>query len=128
MLSTVAWVLQALLAVAFLFHGILFTFGPEALVRPMREQGGWPPSVPTWFRVFIGVAELLAAVGLVLPGLFHVATFLTPLAALGLIVVLVGAAVYHARRGEMPMVPAVLVLALLSVVVLVVRWQVTPLS
>lgn len=128
MLSTVAWVLQALLAVTFLFHGILYTFGPEPLVRPMREQGGWPPGVPTWFRIFIGVAELLAAIGLVLPGLFHVATFLTPLAALGLVVVLVGAAVYHVRRSEMQVLPAVLVLLLLSVVVLVVRWQVTPLS
>ena len=128
MWNTVAWILQALLAVAFLLHGILYAIAPEPMVRAMRDQGAWPPSIPPAFRVFIGVAELVAAVGLVLPGLLHVGTFLTPLAAAGLIIVMVGAAVYHVRRNEMGVLPPVLVLLVLSVVVLVVRWQVSPLS
>ena len=128
MSNTVAWVLQALLALAFLFHGILYTFAPEPLVRSMREQGQWPPGIPTWFRVFIGVAELLAAVGLVLPGLFHVATFFTPLAAAGLVIVTIGAVVYHLRRQEGGAVPAPAVLLVLTAVVLFLRWQVAPLS
>jgi uncharacterized membrane protein YphA (DoxX/SURF4 family) len=126
--NTVAWILQAVLAVAFLFHGILYAFSPEPLVRSMREQGQWPPSIPGQFRVFIGVAELLAAVGLILPGLLHVLTFLTPLAAAGLVVVMVGAVVFHASRREMAAVVPVAVLLVLSAVVLLLRWQVAPLS
>jgi uncharacterized membrane protein YphA (DoxX/SURF4 family) len=128
MSNTVAWVLQALLAVAFLFHGILYVLSPEPLVRSMREQGQWPPSIPAPFRVFIGVAELLAAVGLILPGLLHVLTFLTPLAAAGLVVVMAGAVVFHARRGEGAAVVPVAVLLVLSAVVVFLRWQVAPLS
>jgi len=125
--NTVAWVLQAVLALVFLFHGIVYTFGPEPLVRSMREQGGWPPSIPSSFRVFIGVAELAAAVGLILPGLLHVATWLTPLAALGLVIVMVGAAVYHGRKNEVPLVVVAIVLLALVVITGYLRWQVVPL-
>jgi uncharacterized membrane protein YphA (DoxX/SURF4 family) len=126
--NIVAWVLQGLLAVAFLLHGILYVVSPEPMVRSMREQGGWPPPIPTWFRVFIGVAELLAAGGLVLPGLLHLFTFLTPLAAAGLVVVMISAAVFHLRRRELVAVPPVAVLLVLSAVVLILRWQVVALS
>jgi uncharacterized membrane protein YphA (DoxX/SURF4 family) len=126
--NIVAWVLQALLAVAFLLHGILYAISPEPMVRPMREQGGWPPSIPAWFRVFIGVAELLAAVGLVLPGLLHLLTFFTPLAAAGLVVVMIGALVFHSRRREVAMLPPVAVLLVLSAIVVFLRWQVATLS
>jgi len=126
--NTVAWVLQALLAVGFLLHGVLYAISPEPMVRSMREQGRWPPAIPAWFRVFIGVAEVLAAIGLVLPGLLHQLTFLTPLAAAGLVVVMIGAAVFHLRRREFVAVPPVAVLLVLAAVVLFLRWQVAPLS
>jgi uncharacterized membrane protein YphA (DoxX/SURF4 family) len=128
MWNVIAWVLQALLAVVFLLHGILYTFSPEPMVRSMREQGQWPPAIPSSFRVFIGVAELLAAVGLVLPGVLHLLTFLTPLAAAGLVVVMVGAAVFHLRRNETALVAPAVVLLVLSAVVVIVRWQVATLS
>src|SRR6266568_309464 len=115
-MNTVAWVLQALLALVFLLHGILYAISPEPMVRGMREQGGWPPPIPDAFRRFIGVAELLAAVGLIVPGLIHVATWLTPLATLGLGIVMVGAIVFHSRRNEIPAVAAVAVLLVLVVV------------
>jgi uncharacterized membrane protein YphA (DoxX/SURF4 family) len=126
--NIVAWVLQALLAVAFLLHGFLYAISPEPMVRSMREQGQWPPAIPAWFRVFIGVAELLAAVGLVLPGLLHLLTFLTPLAAAGLVVVTIGAVVFHLRRREVVAVPPVAVLLVLSAVVVFLRWQVVALN
>jgi uncharacterized membrane protein YphA (DoxX/SURF4 family) len=126
--SIVAWVLQVLLAVAFLFHGIWYAFSPGFLVRSLREQGKWPPPLPAWFRIFIGVAEILAAVGLVLPGLLHLLTFLTPLAAAGLVIVSISAAVFHWRRSEFGMVPPLLIMLVLAAVVLFVRWQVAPLT
>lgn len=127
MWNTIAWVLQAVLALAFLLHGILYTLGPEPMVRSMRDQGAWPPAIPAGFRVFIGVAELLAAIGLILPGLLGVFTFLTPLAGLGLVIVTLGASIYHLRRGEMSALPVVLVLLVLAAVVTILRWQVVPL-
>ncbi len=128
MWNIVAWVLQALLAVAFLFHGTLYAISPGPMVRSMREQGQWPPAIPAWFRVFIGVAELLAAVGLVLPGLVHLLTFFTPLAAAGLVVVTMSAVVFHLRRREVVAVPPVAILLVLSAVVVFLRWQVAALS
>src|SRR3981081_4555424 len=99
-MNVVAWVLQGLLALVYLLHGTLYAVSPEPLVRGMRDQGQWPPAIPDAFRRFIGIAEYAAAVGLVVPGLIHFATWLTPRAALGLAIVMVGAAVFHARRGE----------------------------
>src|SRR5260370_19739213 len=84
MWNTVTWILQGVLALVFLFHGIVYALGPEPLVRSMREQDKWPPAIRPWFRIFIGIAELLAGVGLILPALLHVFTFLTPVAAAGL--------------------------------------------
>jgi len=127
MWNTIAWILQGLLALVFLVHGILFAFGPEPLVRPMRKQGKWPLPIPTWFRIFIGVAELLAAVGLVLPGVLRVFTFLTPLAAAGLVIVMFSACIYHVRRREGAAVPVVGALLVLTVIVALLRWQVAAL-
>jgi uncharacterized membrane protein YphA (DoxX/SURF4 family) len=127
-MNVLAWVLQVVLALIFLFHGIVYTLAPEPLIRSMREQGGWPPSIPDWFRVFIGVAEILAAIGLVLPAATHVLPVLTPLAATGLVVVLAGAIVYHARRGEYPMIGAVAVLLVLAALTAILRWAVVPIS
>ncbi len=92
-----------------------------------REQGKWPPAIPKWFRIFIGVAELLAAVGLALPGLFHLFTFLTPLAAAGLVIVMLSAFIYHVRRREGAAVPVVGALLVLIAIVAIVRWQVAAL-
>lgn len=127
MWNVIAWVLQGLLAAVFLFHGIMYTVSPAPMVRSMREQGHWPPALPSWFRVFIGAAELLAALGLVLPGLLHLLTFFTPLAAVGLAVVMIGAIVYHVRRREVAVLPGVALLLILTVAVAVIRWQVAAL-
>jgi uncharacterized membrane protein YphA (DoxX/SURF4 family) len=126
--NVLAWVLQGLLALVFLFHGILYSLSPEPMVRGMREQGGWPPAIPAWFRVFIGVAEILAAIGLILPSVTHVLPGLTPLAAAGLVIVMAGAIVYHARRGEYPMVAGVAVLLVLVAVTGFLRWMTVPIS
>jgi len=127
MWNTIAWILQGLLALVFLVHGILYAVGPEPLVRPMREQGKWPPAIPRWFRIFIGIAELLAAVGLVLPGLLHLFTFLTPLAAAGLVIVMFSASIYHVRRMEAAALPVVGTLLILTAIVAFVRWHVAAL-
>ena len=61
-MNILLWVLQVLLALAFFAHGCLFLFPPAAMVDQMNA------SLPRWFQLFLGVAEILAAVGLTLPG------------------------------------------------------------
>jgi uncharacterized membrane protein YphA (DoxX/SURF4 family) len=120
-MSVVLWILQVLLAAAFALHGWLYVT-PPADMQPMLESLGLPPA----FRVFIGLAEWLAAAGLVLPGLTRVAPWLTPLAALGLMVVMVSAIVFHLARGEGEYIISNIALLALLAVVAYGRWKTVP--
>jgi uncharacterized membrane protein YphA (DoxX/SURF4 family) len=76
----------------------------------------------------VGFLELLAALGLILPGLLHIAPVLTPLAAAGLVVIMVGALVTHARRNERSAMAVNVVLLVLSAVVVWGRFGPSPLG
>jgi len=78
------WTIQILLAGLFLFAGGV------KLVLPLDQLAG-PITLPGWFLRFLGVAEVLGALGLILPGLFRTKRELTPLAAWGLVVIMIGA-------------------------------------
>src|SRR5262249_51610408 len=80
------WIIQALLAATFLFAGGM------KLALPLEALTAQTP-LPGAFIRFIGVAEVLGAVGLILPGLLRIQRHLTPLAAAGLVVIMVGATV-----------------------------------
>lgn len=121
----IVWVLQVLLAGFFVFHSVMYVFAPKPLVAGMQGRGQWPPAIPVWFRRFIGVAELLAAVALVGPGVVRVLFWLTPLAAACLVFVTLSATIYHLRRHEPPAPLPYLVMAL---AVAYLRWAVIPLS
>jgi hypothetical protein len=75
-----------------------------------------------------GAAELLAAVGLILPGLTRIQTRLTPLAASGLVLVMLGAIAFHIARGEIVNAVLNLVVAALATFVAYGRWRISPLS
>jgi uncharacterized membrane protein YphA (DoxX/SURF4 family) len=126
-MNTLAWVLQIFLAVVFLLHGLLYTVAHGAAARRMEKRGRPPSSLPPALRQFIGVAELAAAFGLTVPPAFHVFSWLAPLAAAGLVLVMVGAAIFHARRSEFPALAFTVVLGALAGVTLFLRWQVVPL-
>jgi uncharacterized membrane protein YphA (DoxX/SURF4 family) len=113
-MSVALWVLQVLLALAFLAAGVTKLTQPR---QKLAASMGWvedfsDPSVRT-----IGALEVLAALGLLLPALTGVATVLVPIAAVGLVLMMVGAAVTHRRRGELPLVGVNAVLLVLAVVV-----------
>jgi uncharacterized membrane protein YphA (DoxX/SURF4 family) len=120
MLEVTLWVLQVLLALAFLAHGWLFLSPPANLVEQMNA------SIAPGFRLFIGGAEVLAAMGLTLPGVTRIQPWLVPCAAAGLTVVMVGATVFHLARNEVS--SAVITAVLLGLVVFVAyaRWKVRP--
>ena len=125
-MNTVAWVLQIVLAVLFLLHGLLFTVAYGAAAKRMEARGRPPSSLPPRFRQFIGVAELAAAFGLTVPPAFHLFSWLAPLAATGLVLVMVGAVIYHARKSEFPALAGTVVLGALAAVTVFLRVQVVP--
>src|SRR5690349_6138485 len=93
-MNILLWVFQLLLAVAFGAHGWLLLMPPPAVAAQMNA------ALPRWFQVFIGVAEVLAAIGLTLPGLTRIVPWLVPTAAGGLVIVMISATVLHLTRGE----------------------------
>src|SRR5580704_4146193 len=102
------WAAQILLAVLFLMTGAMKAFMPlDEVARTMR----WVPDVPVGLVRFIGLAELAGALGLILPSATKIQPKLTPLAAVGLgVVVLLGASL-HFTRGEGALTPLNLILA-----------------
>jgi putative oxidoreductase len=113
------WVLQVLLALAFLGHGGLLLFPPAAIVDQMNA------SFPRWFQVFLGVAEVLAAVGLTLPALTRIQPWLVSCAAAGIMIVMVGATIFHLMRGELSSAATTIVLLAMATFVAYGRWRVT---
>lgn len=91
------WIVQILLAVAFAFFGYPKVFQPIADLSTMLP---WVTEMPALFVRFIGVAEIAGAVGLILPGLTKIQPKLIGWAAVGLCLVMLSAAIFHATRGE----------------------------
>jgi len=121
-MNIVLWVLQVLLAVAFLAHGWLFLAPPAAIAELMNA------SLPRWFQVFLGVAEVMAAVGLTLPGLTRIQPWLVTWAAVGIMIVTASATAYHLVRGEMSSAVITLVLLGMATFVAYMRHRVLPIG
>ena len=113
------WIVQGLLALLFLFSGGI------KLVLPLEKLAGLVP-LPDLFVRFIGVAEVLGGIGLILPGLLGIRPGLTPLAAAGLVIIMIGATVITVAGGDV--VPALipLVVGLLAAFVAYGRWRLAP--
>jgi uncharacterized membrane protein YphA (DoxX/SURF4 family) len=116
------WVLQVLLAAAFLAHGIMFLAPSPEIAVQMNA------SLPRWFQVFLGVAEVLAAFGLIVPGITRILPGLVPAAAAGIIIVMVGATALHLWRAEYSAAAITFVLLLMAATVAVYRWRRYPIE
>lgn len=121
-MNIVLWILQVLLAVAYTAHGLLFLNPPADMVQAMNE------SIPPALRLFIGAAELLAAIGLILPGITRIQPWLTAAAAAGLMIVMVCATVLHTVRGETGPAATTALLLVLVTFVAYMRWKVKPIA
>ena len=110
------WVVQSLLAMLFLFAGGM------KLVLPIEEMTKQMP-LPGPFLRFIGVAEFLGGLGLILPGLTGIRPGLTPLAAAGLVIIMIGATVLSAVSGGITAALFPLVVGLLATFVAYSRWR-----
>lgn len=116
------WVLQGLLGVYFIVTGVVHFIVPPGLPEPMA----WMYELSPALHYLAGTAEVLAGLGLVLPGVLRVHTYLTPLAALGLVLVMLGAAGWHLGRGEYASIVMNLILAALAAFVAYGRWKLMP--
>jgi uncharacterized membrane protein YphA (DoxX/SURF4 family) len=109
------WIVAGLLALAFLAAG---TMKVARTKEQLAESGmGWVEDFSAGTVRLVGALEVLAAIGLILPALLDVAPVLVPLAALGLVLMMIGAVVVHVRRKEVPtMAPSVVLLVLAAIV------------
>jgi len=117
--SCALWIVQGLLALLFLFAGGM------KLVLPLEKLAG-PVELPGPFLRFIGVAETLGAIGLILPGLLRIRPGLTPLAAAGLVIIMLGATVIGLGTDQIAMALIPLGVGLLAAFVAYGRWRLAP--
>ena len=106
MMTSALWIVQGLLALLFLFAGSM------KLILPIEMLGQM--GLPGLFVRFIGVAEVAGSIGLILPSLLRIRPGLTPLAACGLVIIMIGATVFTLLSGEVAMALIPLVVGLLS--------------
>ena len=118
-MNVALWIVQGLLAALFLFAG------GAKLVLPLDQMTG-PVALPGWFLRFLGVAEVLGAFGLVLPGLLRIRPGLTPLAAAGLVIIMIGATVVMWAGGMVAVALMNVIVALLAAFVAYGRWRLAP--
>ena len=120
-MTYILWIVQGLLALIFMYAGGIKLILP---IEVMTQQ--MPLPLPGWFLRFIGVAEVLGALGLILPGLLRIRPGLTPLAAAGLVIIMIGATVLTLAGGDVALALIPLVVGLLSAFVAYGRWRLAP--
>lgn len=123
-MNIAVWIIQVLLAFAFLMAGAMKLLRPK---EKLQEQMAYVADLSQRAVRSIGLLEVLGAIGLILPQLTGVLPWLTPLAAVGLIAIMIGAALTHARRdGENQMIGMNAMLLLLAMFVAIGRYWLVP--
>ncbi len=124
-MNTALWAVQVLLALTFLATGLMKVTQP---IEKLAERMSWvKDSTPQRVRL-IGTLEVLGAVGVILPALTGILPWLTPLAAAGLILTMIGAMITHLRRSEPSHIPVNVVLLVLAAFVVYGRFILAPIS
>ena len=121
-MNKLLWTLQVLLAFAFLAHGIMLIAPPPEIALQMDKF------LPRWFQLFLGVAEVLAAIGLTMPGVTRIRPWLVSAAAVGVMIVMLSASVLHVVRGEIGSAVTTFVLLLIAGFVAHGRWRRLPIA
>lgn len=124
-MNIVLWVVQVLLAIGFLMAGGMKLFTPH---DALAAQMAWVNHAPAFAPKLIGILEVLGGLGLILPSLLKIKPMLTPLAAVGLCLLMMGAFVTHLVLGEFGMSAPSLVMGLLSAFVAWGRFKRFPIA
>jgi hypothetical protein len=125
-MNVLLWIIQVLLALLFLFAGGIKLVLPTDVLLSM----GSPNQVvlPGWFLKFMGVCEVLGALGLILPGVLRIRQGLTALAAAGLVIIMIGATIVTIIGDGVLMALPPFVVGLLAAFVAYGRWRLRPLG
>lgn len=123
-LNRTLWVIQILFGLYFIVVGITHFIVPDGLPAQMS----WMYELNDTLHLVSGTAEILGGLGLILPGLIGIGPDLTVLAALGLGLVMLGAAVWHLTRGETQQIVLNLVIAAVLSFLVYGRWKLSPLA
>ena len=115
--NTALWIVQGLLAAMFLLAG-----APKLVMSAAQMASPGPVQVPVLFVRFIGVCEMLGAIGMIAPGATGIRPGLTPLAAAGLVIIMCGATVINLMNGMAPFAVPTAVLGLMAAYVVYGRW------
>jgi hypothetical protein len=121
-MNIVLWIVQVLLALAFFAHGVMMLVPPPEIAALMNA------ALPRWFQVFLGVAEVAAAIGITLPGITRIMPGLVVWAAVGIMIVMVSATVYHLARSEWSSAFITLILLAMAAFVGHMRYRVLPIA
>ncbi len=124
-MNIVLWVVQILLAFAFVMAGIMKVTQP---IDRLETRMGWVKDVGHRGVRLIGSLEILGAIGLILPAVTGILPWLTPVAAAGLALTMVGAMITHGRRGEYSQIGVNVVLLVLTLFVVYGRFVIVPIS
>ena len=120
--NTVLWVLQWFFGVYFIVIGIMHFVVPEGLPAVMS----WMYELDDTMHVVAGTAEILGGIGLILPSITRIQPQLTVFAAVGLVLVMVGAVVFHVDRGEGSSIVTNVIFGALMAFVAYGRWRLVP--
>ena len=124
-MNVILWILQVLLALLFIWAGGFKLVVPlSVLAQPQPGQ----VALPGMLLKFVGLCELLGGFGLVLPGIFRTRQYLIPLAALGLLIIMIGATVVVLMGGNVGIAVSNVVIALMLAFVAYGRWRLRPLG
>jgi hypothetical protein len=125
-MNIVLWVLQVLLGLAFM--GVAYTHGLQPEQLAVQPGGAWISALPDGLRIFIALAEFLGGLGLILPAATKIQPRLTPLAAVGLALIMVLAIGFHLTRGEYPNIVFNFVLLVIAAIIAYGRFMMAPLK
>lgn len=117
------WVVQVILAGMFLMAGVMKGFQYDRAKTSLP----WVTDVQRSLVTFIGISELLGGLGLILPAVTRILPWLTPVAALGIAIIMILAAIFHATRREPQGIVFNIVLLILAGFVAYGRWFIVPL-
>ena len=118
------WIMQVLFGIYFITFGVIHFVLPPGLPASMS----WMYELSSRLHFFSGMAEILGGLGLILPGVTRIQTRLTPLAGAGIVVLMIGAIVWHMQRGEFQNIGLNLVLLAVAAWIAYGRWRLKPLT
>lgn len=125
-MNVALWILQVLVGLAFIMAGYNHGFRQEQAKK--QPQMAWMNALSSGTLTFIGVAEILGGVGVILPALTNILPILTPLAAVGLTLIMILAAIFHFRRGETQAIVFNIILGVMAAFIAYGRFVLVPLS